>query len=677
MKKLIYIPLALAALIFAASCQNEPDSTVEPAEDYGDFVISASFETPQSTKTSVDENGKVLWSDGDAFALITESTRDKFTLTSGAKTGSAEFTGTLTGAAPYYALYPYSEDSRIEDGAIKFKLPQTQIINTVGTFSQNSSPALASVADPWSPIQFKNLCGILEMNLCGSSVKVSVIELIDNSGQQLWGDCSVALDGKQGTDEQTMTVSGGSSCLKLEMPKAISLLASTPKSFCAVVPAGAFRNGFSARLYNSKGELVSVISTPNTQAKVSRSMFSSMTKYKITANISEPADTLARGYYKDAFMDGGVSLTGRTTLPAVTGLLGWSLEYLATSDQDIQDEIIIGDADDSNGALLYPDGEPRFRMIYVNGGQSNNHGKSLGAEGRNRIVTFVKNGGGYVGTCAGALIASKGYDSYSTTSEYLNIWPGHVYHTGMSDTYTDHTIMSGSPLLKYYNFGGDMQIDSVYHNGGCYMSENDYTPPTGTEILMRYKNANTKSEGKVSCWAYKPNAKEGRRVLIGSHPEGVTSGERRELFAAMARYATDGNGIAQAKATLSNGTERVMNKTLANYAPIGDGQYHFFLLKVPAGAKDITVELKSEYEGNLYLTMRKNGSAWLTEADFFAVNNGKTKSLHFDTLEEGTWSVGVHCPDKPTATLTNGRYLYSGNTEPVQGVEYSIKASWK
>ena len=194
---------------------------------------------------------------------------------------------------------------------------------------------------------------------------------------------------------------------------------------------------------------------------------------------------------------------------------------------------------------------------------------------------------------------------------------------------------------------------------------------------MRYKNANEKSEGKVSCWAYKPSAKEGRRVLIGSHPESVTSGERRDLFAAMARYATDGNGIAQPKATLANGVERMMDKTLANYAPIGDGQYHLFNLNVPAGAKNIKIELKSQYEGNLFLAMRKEGSAWISDADYFLVQQGRSKMLTFDTLPAGNWSVSVYCPDKPTATLKEGRYVYSGNIEPIQGVEYSIKASWK
>jgi hypothetical protein len=93
------------------------------------------------------------------------------------------------------------------------------------------------------------------------------------------------------------------------------------------------------------------------------------------------------GYYKDLFMDGGVSLTSRESLPAAD-YLGLSMEYLATSDQLLQNSILLGNSDDTNGVLLYPDGQPRFRCIFMNGGSATYHGKSLGESGRERIRNF-------------------------------------------------------------------------------------------------------------------------------------------------------------------------------------------------------------------------------------------------------------------------------------------------
>ena len=129
------------------------------------------------------------------------------------------------------------------------------------------------------------------------------------------------------------------------------------------------------------------------------------------------AEVLSRskGFYKEVFMDGGVALTSRHFLPAAR-FLGVKMDYFASAstkkltqkDTLLQMNIFCGNENDTNGWLLYPDGAPRFRMIYVNGGKSGSHARSLGEEGRARIQEYIRNGGSYVGTCAGAFIASTG-----------------------------------------------------------------------------------------------------------------------------------------------------------------------------------------------------------------------------------------------------------------------------
>ena len=104
------------------------------------------------------------------------------------------------------------------------------------------------------------------------------------------------------------------------------------------------------------------------------------------------------GYYKDVFMDSGINVTSRRDLPA-TRFLGLSMEAFVSAphspnkltlrDTVIQNEMICGSADDLNGILLYPDGEPRFRMIYMNGGRATKHGNSLTPKGRANIQQFL------------------------------------------------------------------------------------------------------------------------------------------------------------------------------------------------------------------------------------------------------------------------------------------------
>ena len=123
----------------------------------------------------------------------------------------------------------------------------------------------------------------------------------------------------------------------------------------------------------------------------------------------------SQGYYKDIFMNGGIKLTSRTDLPAARRL-NLSIEHfvsgkdtpqspLTHQDTILQQQIFSGSETDLNGVLLYPDGAPRFRMIYVNGGKATPHGTSLSEKGRANIQTFVNNGGSYLGTCAGMFLA--------------------------------------------------------------------------------------------------------------------------------------------------------------------------------------------------------------------------------------------------------------------------------
>ena len=113
------------------------------------------------------------------------------------------------------------------------------------------------------------------------------------------------------------------------------------------------------------------------------------------------------GYYKELFMNGGIALTSRRTLPAADAL-GLKMEFYASAtgekisavDTLTQQQIFCGYSEDSNGWLLYPDGAPRYRAIYVNGGHASTHAVSLTEQGRKRIQEFVAAGGSYVGTCA-------------------------------------------------------------------------------------------------------------------------------------------------------------------------------------------------------------------------------------------------------------------------------------
>jgi glutamine amidotransferase-like uncharacterized protein len=405
----------------------------------------------------------------------------------------------------------------------------------------------------------------------------------------------------------------------------------------------------------------------------------------------------AQGYYKDIFIDGGVKLNSMKRMPAAD-LLGLSVEYYASSrlstalpptsqDTLIQRELIVGNDLDLNGILLYPDGAPRFRLIYVNGGKAANHGLSLGEDGLSRIRQFVKHGGSFVGTCAGAFLSSAATiraDTVFPRTSYLQIWPGVTRGTGLYNSFTGMKVEKNSPLLRFNQFGGDMYIDSLRHNGGCYAwTKNDF--PKETEVLLRYdypEKINGKSiHNEISAWAYKENTSTGRVVSIGSHPETVTSGERLDLMAAMISYSLDGNGTPQIKGELEKGKKRNMYKSTSDNNPdstmIGDKQYHHFIVEIPEKARNIILTLNGDNAYDLFLYMKKDDFAFARESDYKDVSPGAVKKVRFDKLLPGIWYVAVECYTTVDVKLTDWGYEYTGPTGVLNGVPYSLLIEWE
>lgn len=405
-----------------------------------------------------------------------------------------------------------------------------------------------------------------------------------------------------------------------------------------------------------------------------------------------------QGFYKDVFMDGGISLTSRFFLPS-TRFLGLTMDYYASaptpklsqSDTLLQTNIFCGNEEDTNGWLLYPDGAPRFRVIYVNGGKAAAHARSLTERGRELLCEYIKNGGSYVGTCAGAYMATGGSirnDAVTNSDLYLKLWSGYAHGTRLRKSSTGMSLEKKSPLLRYFDFGGDRLIKGVRHNGGCYAYEaKDFPLPKGTEPLAYYVFNDTekvKIDGKISTWAYKANDASGRVVLCGSHPEGVGDGERLEYMSAMLLYAMDGNPKPTVKGELAHGEVREMNKRTEDndplYTRVGDKQYHHFVLNVPRGCKRAVVSLDG-YENakrfDLTLCAKRGYFAFHNNTLHKVVSRGCKKQLVLHQPKAGKWYVSVLCETTVTALVGKDGTRYSGRTAVLNGVPYKISVKYE
>ena len=394
-----------------------------------------------------------------------------------------------------------------------------------------------------------------------------------------------------------------------------------------------------------------------------------------------PTARHAEGFYKDIFMSGGKNLTSRKTLHAAESL-GLAYEYYASSNAAWQNQMLIGNSADENGVLLYPDGEPRFRMLYVNGGGATSHGKSLTQAGRDRLRQFYHSGGSYCGSCAGSFLSGRNVDDRSEPRPgYLHIFPFNTLNTGIKKTRVGHQIPDDSPLLRYRDFGDDYAVNDIYHNRGNWLRVDEGSGVMAeVEVLARYDHPGHKVDGGAAIWAYRPDENSGRIVNIGSHPEGSSDGEKLALTEACFLYALAGTGRPELKATLQYGEPRKMDCCWGDNKPerakIGDRQYHHFAFDVSPEEPHVRIELSCDQDMDLHLFLSDKSLAFRKQATLLDIRRGATKTIQRE-LTPGRWYVSVYCAT--TVDTINdpdsGFHRFVGDRSVLNGTAYTICVS--
>ena len=232
--------LTIAAIILAATACNKqetpvseplPQEEIEPVEEM--VVFSATTEGTDS-KTTLSEDGDVFhvfWADGDVIdingtqlALVTEGNPAGY----GPGTTKADFSGknpVQNGSGPKYkAVYP----ATIRDKYGYYNLPAEQSY-TPG--SPSGFPMYAE-SDGLS-LGFKNLCGIIQLNLKGSK-SVTSIAIADK------GDSPKPMSGRFTVSADAAVVSSGTNGTALVCSTPVSLNTESFTSFYINVPAATY-----------------------------------------------------------------------------------------------------------------------------------------------------------------------------------------------------------------------------------------------------------------------------------------------------------------------------------------------------------------------------------------------------------------------------------------------------
>lgn len=395
----------------------------------------------------------------------------------------------------------------------------------------------------------------------------------------------------------------------------------------------------------------------------------------LTLFLSSPL--YAQGFYKDLFWDAGVDLDH--TLIPVFQTLGVDMEFIRCDSPARQNDLIAGNENDTNGILLYPDNEPRFKVLYTPGGDSRSHGRSLGERGRQRIRTFFKNGGSYVGICGGAAICSLSREAGTLWDDYYHLWPHYVEQVRMVLSPNLVSQKSSDPL-QIHEFS-DGRIDSIRFTFGSYPDEKAGPLPQGTKILLRYDSPSTPLHEKIGCWSYKKNDQSGTLIATSAHPENDTTGQKLALTEKIFRYALNGTGAPILKGDLRRGEIRRMNKSTEDNDPaftkIGDLQIHHFRISLENAVNDFKITLRGETGYHLNVYLKLGGFASPFDADYQNVTEGASKILEISKLDAGDWYIGLECASTVGARMNENGVEYVRQLKVLNGIAYTVQAEWK
>ncbi len=252
----------LSASILFSACQqvellNEPDS-LDPND-----IVYASIEDAADTKTYLDGK-KVLWNSGDEIlAFIGKNLRRKYVVSAesvGTSEGSFikdadyEHIGSSSPISHNIAFYPFVELICKAEGESyvleNLSLPSVQTY-VADSFCPGSFPMMAVSADTDDvDFRFKNLCGILKLQLQGEGT-IASITVKGNSDEILAGSASLTMS--HGGIPAISIASDGLKEVTLDCGEGVVLNADAPTSFLISLPPTDFTNGFTVTVSDSQG----------------------------------------------------------------------------------------------------------------------------------------------------------------------------------------------------------------------------------------------------------------------------------------------------------------------------------------------------------------------------------------------------------------------------------------
>ncbi len=470
----------MASCVAIISCTKEQTNEELPfVEDTKDGKITCVL---PNTKTSLGEDLKVLWSDGDkvrVYSNIVLSGAEYVTTVGGASTGVFSPVSSKVEEETRFALYPASAGGVMNGGSasVSFAALASQTY-TNALSSQTSISALPLVSkSTGDTFTFVNVCGGLSFQIVDymqSGLKVKKIELTAKGGEAIAGQMSVNLE----TGVADLSSSTGNKSITVNCGEGVEVggLSTESYPFIIFLPAGNYTNGLTFIITDTEGQTYTV--STNKAVTVSAGVVTPFAPLQLTR------------YYGKANCYSVAPVAGTTEID-ITPYYTWSSAYT-------YDNITVGN----------PVGAVKAEVLWQIC-NSNDSGDVVGIPTISGNTLSVP----VVGTRGNALVAI--YDSADKI-----MWSYHVWVSEINDLpYSNATL--GNYVMQDRNIGATSTTLKDQNTYGCFFQwgRKDAFPrpahsdrPTGSpynseESVLYEKVESTAENGTISYSVRNPKTR--------------------------------------------------------------------------------------------------------------------------------------------------------------------------
>lgn len=257
---------AIVAFMASWGCQKNEISV--PDLKYEDLYVS--IEDLSTTRTAMDDNNNIRWSEGDRviafmktslgleYQIIDEYVGKTFGYFSKVPSGSSGALGAGMEWDHNVVYYPYSStvvcEKSSSDYVLNAVLPAKQTY-APESFGQGIFPMVAVSED--NDITFKNVCGAIKLQLKGTQ-KVTSIKLQGKNNEKLSGAAEVTAYTDASTEPTIAMASEALTTVTLDCGEGVQLTESAVTEFIIALPPVVFTKGFTVTVTDADAKVQTI-----------------------------------------------------------------------------------------------------------------------------------------------------------------------------------------------------------------------------------------------------------------------------------------------------------------------------------------------------------------------------------------------------------------------------------